>query len=113
VAQQGAAANPAIALWLQPTRPAGRVAELGSLAHKTRMAVPAHLTIKTDGLPFDSLLSDWRWLVSPEFTPVLMTAFGDLFLCDQSGHIHFLDLMSGQFKQVSELTGLELIDDDV
>lgn len=66
------------------------------------MAVPAHLTIKTDGLPFDTLLSDWRWLVTPDFTPVLMTAFGDLFLRGQSGHIHFLDLMSGEFKQVAE-----------
>jgi hypothetical protein len=66
------------------------------------MAVPAHLTIRTDGLPFDSLLSDWRWLVPPQFTPVLMTAFGDLFLRDQSGRIHFLDLMSGELKQVAE-----------
>jgi hypothetical protein len=66
------------------------------------MAIPAHLTIKTDGLPFDTLLSDWRWLVSSDFTPVLMTAFGDLFLRDQSGRIHFLDLMSGEFKPVAE-----------
>jgi hypothetical protein len=66
------------------------------------MPVPAHLSITTDGLPFDSLLSDWRWLVSADFTPVLMTAFGDLFLRDQSGGIHFLDLMSGEFKQVAE-----------
>ena len=73
-----------------------------SVSHKTRMAVPTHLTIKTDGLPFDALLSDWRWLVSPDFTPVLMTAFGDLFLRDQAGRIHFLDLMSGEFKQVAE-----------
>jgi hypothetical protein len=66
------------------------------------MAVPAHLTIKTDGLPFDTLLSDWRWLVAPGFTPVLMTAFGDLFLRDQPGRIHFLNLMSGDFTQVAE-----------
>ena len=65
------------------------------------MAVPAHLTIATDGLPFDALLSDWRWLVSPDFTPVLMTAFGDLFLRDKSGRVHFLDLMSGEFKPVA------------
>ena len=31
-----------------------------------------------------------------------MTAFGDLFLRDQSGRLHFLDLMSGEFKQVAE-----------
>jgi hypothetical protein len=66
------------------------------------MAVPAQLTIKTDGLPFDTLLSDWRWLVPPDFTPVLMTAFGDLFLRNRSGGVHFLDLMSGEFKPVAE-----------
>src|SRR5678815_4403558 len=66
-----------------------------------RMAVPAHLTIQTDNLAFDTLLADWRWLVQPSFTPVLMTAFGDLFLRDEAGHIHFLDLMSGEFEQVA------------
>jgi hypothetical protein len=66
------------------------------------MTVPEHLTIKIDGMSFDGLLSDWRWLVSADFTPILLTAFGDLFLRDQSGHIHFLDLMSGEFKQVAE-----------
>ena len=66
------------------------------------MAVPSHLTIKTDSQLFDLLLSDWRWLVPPNFTPAVMTAFGDLFLHDHSGRIHFLDLMSGEFKQVAE-----------
>jgi hypothetical protein len=66
------------------------------------MPVLTHLTIKIEGLPFDSLLSDWRWLVSADFTPILMTFFGDLFLCDPSGRVHFLDLMSGEFKQVAE-----------
>lgn len=65
------------------------------------MTVPAHLTIKTDGLPFDSLLFDWRWLVQLDCTPFLMTAFGDLFLCDEAGRVHFLDLMLGDFKQVA------------
>ena len=78
------------------------MAQLFSLGHKTRMAVPSHLTIRTDGLPFDEMLSDWRWLVSPDFTPVLMTAFGDLFLRDKSGRVHFLDLMAGEFKPVAE-----------
>src|SRR5712672_964177 len=65
------------------------------------MPVPAHLTIQIEGLPFESLLADWRWLVSAKFTPILMTAFGDLFLRD-GGHVHFLDLMAGQFKQVAK-----------
>jgi hypothetical protein len=65
------------------------------------MAIPTHLTIQGDNLAFDILLADWRWLVQPSFTPVLMTAFGDLFLRDEVGHIHFLDLMTGEFEQVA------------
>lgn len=65
------------------------------------MNVPEHLIIRSDGLPFAELLSDWRWLVQENCTPVMMTAFGDLFLRDQAGHIHFLDLMCGQFKEVA------------
>jgi hypothetical protein len=30
-----------------------------------------------------------------------MTAFGDLFLRDDAGHVHFLDLMAGEFTQVA------------
>jgi hypothetical protein len=66
------------------------------------MAIPAHLVIPIEGLPFDSLLADWRWLIGGNYTPILMTAFGDLFLRDDAGHIHFLDLMAGQFKQVAK-----------
>jgi len=65
------------------------------------MAVLAHLIIKTDALPFDTLLSDWRWLVPRDCEPVLMTAFGDLFLRVPSGCVYFLDLMSGDFKRVA------------
>ncbi len=65
------------------------------------MSVPAHLTKSVDALEFNSLLADWRWLVSESYAPVLMTAFGDLFLRDQSRRIHFLDLMSGELKPVA------------
>jgi hypothetical protein len=66
------------------------------------MPVPAHLIISIKGLPFDLLLEDWRWLVSAHYMPILMTAFGDLFLRDASGSVHFLDLMAGQFRQVAK-----------
>lgn len=66
------------------------------------MPVPAHLTIQIEGLKFESLLADWRWLVGTNFTPIMMTAFGDLFLRDDAGHVQFLDLMAGQFKQIAE-----------
>jgi len=66
------------------------------------MSVPAHLTIAVEGLPFDKLLADWRWLVPEKFTPIMMTAFGNLFLRDEAGQIQFLDSMAGELKVVAE-----------
>jgi hypothetical protein len=63
--------------------------------------LPAHLIIKTEGRPFDSLLEEWRWLVPSGFKPVVMTSFGDVFLTDNNGRVHFLDLMAGELKQVA------------
>ena len=65
------------------------------------MPVPEHLTASINSLTVESLQSDWRWLVVGNYTPVLMTALGDLFLRDEVGNIHFLELMSGEFKQVA------------
>ena len=65
------------------------------------MSIPSHLIIDTKGLNVETLLSDWKWLVSGQFTPVAMNAFGDLFLSDSSGRIYFLDLMCGEFKQIA------------
>src|SRR6266436_4117190 len=65
------------------------------------MAVPAHLLAKTDGVDFNSLLSDWRWLVPKNLKPTVATAFGDLFLCDEAGKVHFLDTLYGELKQTA------------
>jgi len=65
------------------------------------MSVPSHLITTADGIPIEELLTDWQWLVRGKFALVVMTAFGDLFLRDEAGHIHFLDLMSGEFSQVA------------
>lgn len=66
------------------------------------MAVPEHLTIRIEDLPFDSLLAHWRWLIGDACQPLLMTALGDLFLQDNIGWIYFLDLMAGSFQLVAE-----------
>src|ERR1051325_1837782 len=69
------------------------------------MAIPSHLTAKTEGIVAEKLLSDWQWLVHEKFTPVLMTAFGDLFLRNEAGQIYFLDLMCGEFNQIAVSQG--------
>jgi hypothetical protein len=65
------------------------------------MAVPAHLLAKTDGVDLNPLLSDWRWLVPENLNPTVTTAFGDLFLCDEAGKVHFLDTLYGELKQTA------------
>ncbi len=68
------------------------------------MAVPEHLTIDLQDLPFDTLLADWRWLVGDNCRPLLLTALGDLFLQDNIGWVYFLDLGAGSFQLVAEST---------
>jgi hypothetical protein len=48
------------------------------------------------------LLSEWRWLVDDSYTPLVMTAMGDMFLTSPDGKVHFLNLMEGQFSVVSD-----------
>ncbi len=58
-------------------------------------------TIDLTAVDCERLLSDWSWLVQGQYSPLLMTAFGDLFLQSDDGHVWFLDLVSGEFKDVA------------
>ena len=62
------------------------------------------LTIDLANVDFSDLLSDWYWRVEGQFAPLLMTAFGDLFLRDPDGQVWFLDLVSGEFTVVANDT---------
>lgn len=59
------------------------------------------MTVSPDGIDIDELLSDWRWLVDDSFSPVVITAMGDLFLRDAEGQIHWLDTMEGKLTRVA------------
>ena len=58
-------------------------------------------TIDLTAVDCARLLSDWSWLVEGQYSPLLMTAFGDLFLQSDDGHVWFLDLVSGEFNDVA------------
>ena len=66
------------------------------------MPIPSHLVIKTEGVDFEGLLSDWRWLVGADLRPIVATAFGDLFLRGEFGRIYFLNAMIGELKVVAD-----------
>ncbi|MEL6108826.1 MAG: T6SS immunity protein Tdi1 domain-containing protein [Planctomycetota bacterium] len=60
------------------------------------------LTINPDGLDFDALLAEWRWLVPNSMSPVVVSALGDLFLVDADGLVHWLDTGTGQLTRVAD-----------
>lgn len=59
------------------------------------------LTICIGGLDCDQLLSDWRWLGPDDLQLVSMTKFGDCFLEDRRGCIHFLDTLGGRLTPIA------------
>jgi len=65
------------------------------------MPVPSHFLAKTEGMDLRSLLSDWRWLVPENLNPIMVTAFGDMFLTDDSGKVHFLDALCGELIEAA------------
>ena len=59
------------------------------------------LTVSPDGIDPDGLLEDWRWLVDESYAPVLITAWGDLFLRDRDGQVFWLDTQNGKLSRVA------------
>ena len=60
------------------------------------------LTISPDGVDFNDLLSEWRWLVGKEYKPVIISALGDLFLRHDDGRIFWLNTGSGELTEVAK-----------
>jgi hypothetical protein len=60
------------------------------------------LTIPFAGLDTDALLSEWRWCVPEDYTPIQMTRFGDWFFADPKQRVHMLDLIEGTLHEVAE-----------
>ena len=45
-----------------------------------------------DGISWERVLSEWKWLAAAEFRLLAVSAFGDLFLQDVHGGVHWLDV---------------------
>ena len=57
-----------------------------------------------DVLDPDRLLREWRWLCPQRVTIIDRNAYGDLFLRDELGRVHKLDVGSGEFALVAGST---------
>jgi hypothetical protein len=57
---------------------------------------------RVDHLDVERLLSEWRWLCPGRMALVARNAFGDLFLCDETGGVFWLNASVGKLTKVSE-----------
>ena len=57
--------------------------------------------IDQNGLDWQALLEEWRWLLPPEFHVWLLTRTGDLFITLPDGSIHMLDVGAGRSQRVA------------
>lgn len=55
-----------------------------------------------DHLDVERLLVEWRWLCQRPMALVARNAFADLFLRDESGQIHCLDVAVGKLTKVAD-----------
>jgi hypothetical protein len=53
-------------------------------------------------LDVEKLLSGWRWLCPQRLALVARNAYGDLFLCDESGRIFLLNVGIGKFAEIAD-----------
>jgi hypothetical protein len=59
------------------------------------------LLIRTNRLDTPEMLGCWEWLIGRDMHPLVMTKFGDWFLADPQGQVHWLDLLEGTCKRVA------------
>jgi hypothetical protein len=56
----------------------------------------------SETLDSERLLREWRWLCPKFLTVIDRNAFGDLFVRDDAGRVHMLDVGSGDFSLIAE-----------
>jgi hypothetical protein len=62
----------------------------------------SRLLIRTNRPDTPEMLGCWEWLIGRDMHPLVMTKFGDWFLADPQGRVHWLDLLEGTCTQVAD-----------
>ncbi|MBN9524280.1 DUF1851 domain-containing protein [bacterium] len=65
------------------------------------MADWGRLLIRTNRPDIAEMLGCWEWLIGRDKHPLVMTKFGDWFLADADGQVHWLDVLEGTCKPVA------------
>ena len=53
-------------------------------------------------IDLEDICSDWQWLLNNEYSPIMVTLSGDMFLSDKDGAISWLDTGTGQLKKIAK-----------
>jgi len=61
----------------------------------------SRLLIRTNRPDTRDMHGFWAWLIGRDKHPLVMTKFGDWFLADPEGRVHWLDLLEGTCTQVA------------
>jgi hypothetical protein len=48
------------------------------------------------------LTEDWQWLIGLSMKPLLLSSLGDMFLSDENGAVHWLDIGAGTITLVAD-----------
>ncbi len=59
------------------------------------------LLIRTADVDAPRLLGFWSWLLREPYHPLVLSKFGDWFLMDRAGRVHWLDLLEGSLTEVA------------
>lgn len=62
----------------------------------------SELKIPLDEFDFRESLAHWAWRIPDNLQPLFLSTFGDWFFRDAKGHVHMLDLIVGEMKEVAD-----------
>ena len=53
-------------------------------------------------IDLDDICSDWQWLLNNEYSPIMVSLSGDMFLIGKNIAIFWLDTGKGQLKKIAD-----------
>jgi hypothetical protein len=66
------------------------------------MATWSQITIQPNDIAVEALREHWRWLLGDEWTPLMFSAIGDVFIEVAAGTVWWLSTATGSLQQVAE-----------
>lgn len=53
-------------------------------------------------IDLNDICSDWQWLLDNQYSPIMVSLSGDMFLADKNAAIFWLDTGKGQLKRIAD-----------